>query len=102
MANTKIGQPFDWSTDTQKAGCFIPDESINNRANGVWGYPTADALQLDPWQYNPIGFVYRHANRGRAEVGNAGDPVVQVGFPIAWTVQAPDGRKWATTWQAFP
>ena len=102
MANTKIGQPFDWSTDAERAGCFIPDDSINNRANGVWGYPTVDALRLETYRLNPLYFIYLHANRGNPETGNAGDPVVQVGSPIAWTVQAPDGRRWATTWQAFP
>ena len=102
VANTKIGQSFNWATDIISSGCFIPDDSINNKANGVWGYPTVDSLQLDPWPLNPNGFVYRHSNRGIAEIGNAGDPVVRVGSPIAWTVTAPDGRKWATVWQEFP
>ncbi len=102
VANTKIGLAFDWATDTDKAGCFIPDESISNKANGAWGYPTVDALQLDPYQNNAAYFVFRYSNRGIAAVGNAGDPVVQVGSAIAWTVQAPDGRRWATAWQAFP
>ena len=102
MANSKIGQSFDWSTDSDRAGCFIPDESVSNRANGAWGYPTVDALQLEPYRLNPVYFVYVYANRGVRAIGNANDPVVQIGSPIAWTVQAPDGRRWATNWQAFP
>ena len=83
------------------SGCFIPDDSINNRANGTWGYPTVDALQLNPWQYNNLAFVYVYANRGKAETFD-GVTVGRVGSPIAWTVTAPDGRRWATTWQAIP
>ena len=80
------------------AVCFKPDDAVNNRANGVWGYPTADALQLSPYTLNPALWSVTYGNRGVPEVwgvGAVGGPI----NPIAWTVEAPDGSRWQSNWQ---
>jgi hypothetical protein len=100
VAPSRTGQVYNWSTDEQFALCFNPDDSIYNRANGGWGYPTVDALQLTPFPYNTSSWSVTYGNRGKPEIWTVGG--VGGTSPIAWTVTAPDGRKWATTWQVLP
>jgi hypothetical protein len=83
----------------QSAICFKPDASITNRANGVWGYPTADALQLSPYSYNSALWAVTYANRGLPEIWGI---QVNGALPIAWTVEAPDGTRWQSNWQLVP
>jgi len=83
----------------QSAICFIPDESVSNRANGVWGYPTADALQLSPYSLNSAAWSITYANRGTPEMWGL---QANGTLPVAWTVEAPDGTRWQTNWQLIP
>ena len=98
VATSRLGQVFNWTSDEQFALCFVPDSSRYDPANGNWGYPTIDALLLTSVGSNPSLWSVTYANRGKPEVWGFG----RVGGPIAWTVTAPDGRKWATTWQLVP
>ena len=76
--------------------CFKPDDAVNNRANGVWGYPTPDAIQLSPFNLNPAYWAVTYSNRGAPEIWGL---QVNSTTPIAWTVLAPDGTRWQSNWQ---
>jgi hypothetical protein len=79
--------------------CINPDSAVNDRANGVWGYPTPDVLQLSPFALNPSYWAVTFGNRGVPEKW-----VINVlnSTPIAWTVEAPDGSRWQSNWQLVP
>jgi len=83
----------------QSAICFKPDDSVNNRANGAWGYPTADALQLSPYSYNSAAWAVTYGNRGLPEMWGL---QANSTLPVAWTVEAPDGTRWQSNWQLIP
>jgi hypothetical protein len=98
VSNSRVGQIYNWGSDEQSAICITPDSKINDPQNGVWGFNGADdfALALKATQ-TEWGVSY--TNRGVWE--DWGVNISRNG-PVAMTVQAPDGSKWATSWREIP
>ena len=93
---SKIGQAFNWVSDSRDGFGFRPDDSLFDRANGAWGYPTADSLCLT---LNGTYYKLAYSNRG-AKTGWGLD--IPKAYVIAWTVVAPDGGRWQSNWQLIP
>jgi hypothetical protein len=97
--NLPAGTVFDWNNNLHisNATCIIPDNVTTDRANGVWGWPESNSIQLVVPSGGSKPRVPVIGNRGKRE---------QMGYSVsdvvAWTVVSPSGQRWATNWQLLP